>query len=77
LRELIIELVSLNDRVSMVPAMAQRLDASKRGTYRSVPEVVPTGYVGMIWNSYWFQSKLLEGFKEVLRWHTRALVPQA
>jgi LysR family hydrogen peroxide-inducible transcriptional activator len=49
--------------------MAQRLDASKRLTYRSLSGQTPTRKIAMVWNPYRFQSKLLEGFKQVLRKH--------
>jgi LysR family hydrogen peroxide-inducible transcriptional activator len=52
------ELVALNHGVSMVPAMAKRLDTSKRRTYRSVASPTPKRKI---------QSRLLEGFKEQLR----------
>jgi LysR family hydrogen peroxide-inducible transcriptional activator len=65
------ELVALDHGVSMVPAMAQRLDTSQRRTYRSISGTMPTRRVVMIWNPYRFQSKLLASFKEVLREHPR------
>jgi LysR family hydrogen peroxide-inducible transcriptional activator len=61
------ELVALNHGVSMVPAMAQRLDASKRRTYRSLYGSTPKRKIAMAWNPYHFQSKLVEAFKETLR----------
>jgi LysR family hydrogen peroxide-inducible transcriptional activator len=61
------ELVALDHGVSMVPAMAQRLDKSKRRTYRSLVSPTPKRKIAMIWNPYRFQSKLLEAFKELLR----------
>ena len=64
------ELVALDHGVSMVPAMAQRLDASKRRTYRSISGATPTRKVVMIWNPYRFQSKLLGGFKDSMREHS-------
>jgi LysR family hydrogen peroxide-inducible transcriptional activator len=63
------ELVALGHGVSMVPAMAQRLDTSKRRTYRSLAGPIPTRKIAMVWNPYRFQSRLLEAFKEVLRGH--------
>jgi LysR family hydrogen peroxide-inducible transcriptional activator len=61
------ELVALDHGISMVPAMAQRLDASKRRIYRSLSGPKPTRKIAMIWNPYRFQSRLLDEFKQLLR----------
>lgn len=62
------ELVSLNHGISMVPHMARILDQSKRRVYRSLTEQ-PTRTVGLIWNPYRFQSKLIKAFRDFLRDH--------
>jgi LysR family hydrogen peroxide-inducible transcriptional activator len=61
------ELVALDHGVSMVPAMAQRIDKSRRRRYRSLVNPTPKRRIAMIWNPYRFQSRLLEAFKGVLR----------
>ncbi|PQO40958.1 LysR family transcriptional regulator [Blastopirellula marina] len=61
------ELVSLNHGVSMIPAMAKKLDTSQRRVYRSLAGTKPTRRLAMIWNPYRFQCKLLERFKEHIR----------
>jgi LysR family hydrogen peroxide-inducible transcriptional activator len=64
------ELVALGHGVSMVPAMAQRLDASKRRVYRSLAEPAPARTIAMAWNPYRFQSQLVEAFRATLRKHS-------
>jgi LysR family hydrogen peroxide-inducible transcriptional activator len=61
------ELVALNHGVSMIPAMAQRLDNSSRRTYRSVSGPKPKRRIAMIWNPYRFQSRLVARLKDVMR----------
>jgi LysR family hydrogen peroxide-inducible transcriptional activator len=61
------ELVALGHGVSFVPAMARRLDGSKRRVYRSLAGVRPTRKVGVVRNPYRFQSKLLDAFCALLR----------
>ncbi|MEW4453947.1 LysR family transcriptional regulator [Bremerella sp. JC817] len=61
------ELVSLKHGVSMIPAMAKKLDASKRRVYRSLHGTKPTRQIAMIWNPYRFQCKLLDRFKQHIR----------
>lgn len=66
------ELVSLKHGVSMIPAMAKKLDASSRRVYRSLAGTKPTRKIAMIWNPYRFQCKLLERFKEHVRQFSKA-----
>ncbi|MBD3674030.1 MAG: LysR family transcriptional regulator [Planctomycetaceae bacterium] len=61
------ELVSLSHGVSMVPAMARRLDHSDRRVYRSFTGTKPTRKIAVAWNPYRFQSRLIESFREQLR----------
>lgn len=61
------ELVALGHGVSMIPAMARRLDESKRRVYRSLDGQKPTRKIAMVWNPYRYQSVLLERFRQELR----------
>lgn len=61
------ELVSLSHGVSMIPAMAKRVDQSERRVYRSFSGRKPMRTVAVTWNPYRFQSRLLEAFRESLR----------
>ncbi len=61
------ELVALSHGVSLIPAMAQRLDQSDRRVYRSLADPRPTRKVAVVWNPYRFQSRLLNAFRERLR----------
>ncbi len=61
------ELVSLNHGISMVPAMAQRLDRSDRRAYRSLAGTRPQRKIAMVSNPYRFQSVLLKSFLKLLR----------
>jgi len=61
------ELVSLSHGVSMIPAMARKLDQSDRRVYRSISGRKPTRKVAVVWNPYRFQSRLLKAFREGLR----------
>lgn len=61
------ELVALSHGVSMIPAMAQRLDHSTRRIYRSLSGRKPTRKIAVVWNPYRFQSRLVKAFLEHLR----------
>lgn len=61
------ELVSLAHGVSMIPAMARRLDQSDRRVYRSFAGRKPMRTVAVAWNPDRFQSRLLKAFRERLR----------
>ncbi len=61
------ELVSLSHGVSMIPAMARKLDQTDRRVYRSLAGRKPTRKVAVVWNPYRFQSRLLKAFREHLR----------
>lgn len=56
------ELVSLGHGVSLIPAMAGRMDASPRRVYRHLAEPTPTRRIVMAWNPYRFRSRLAEAF---------------
>ncbi|TWT33494.1 Hydrogen peroxide-inducible genes activator [Posidoniimonas corsicana] len=61
------ELVSLGHGVSMIPAMARRLDESPNRVYRTLAGEVPNRTIAMLWNPYRFESKLQRALKERLR----------
>lgn len=61
------ELVSLSHGVSMIPAMARKLDQSDRRVYRSIAGQKPTRTIAAVWNPYRFQSRLLKAFRDHLR----------
>lgn len=61
------ELVALGHGVSMLPAMAQRIDATDRRVYRSLSGEKPKRTIAAIWNPYRFQSRLQAAFLDRLR----------
>jgi LysR family hydrogen peroxide-inducible transcriptional activator len=61
------ELVALDHGVSIVPAMARRIDTSERRVYRTFSGERPLRTVAMLWNSYRFQSKATKALMEHLR----------
>jgi len=61
------ELVSLNHGISMVPAMAQKLDSSHRRVYRSLTGTRPSRKIAVVSNPYRFHSLLLKSFMKQLR----------
>ncbi len=63
------ELVALGHGVSIVPAMAQRLDGSERRVYRSFGGARPFRTVAMMWNPYRYQSKWVKALQDHLRGH--------
>lgn len=60
------ELVSLDHGVSMIPAMARRLDGSDTRVYRSLDGPKPTRTIAAAWNPYRFESRLLDAFRQRL-----------
>lgn len=60
------ELVSLSHGVSMIPAMARKIDQSDRRVYRSLSGKKPTRKIAVVWNPYRFQSRLLKAFRDYL-----------
>lgn len=60
------ELVSLGHGISMIPAMAKRLDRTDRRVYRSIDGTKPTRTVAAVWNPYRFRTRLLTKFREHL-----------
>lgn len=67
------ELVSLSHGVSMIPAMARKLDQSDRRVYRTLSGKKPTRKVAVAWNPYRFQSRMLEAFRGQLRQDVREM----
>jgi len=63
------ELVSLGHGVSLIPAMAARLDTSSERIYRTLNGTKPTRTVVSVTNPYRYQSKLLTSFLEAVRVH--------
>lgn len=61
------ELVSLGHGVSIVPAMARKIDTSEHRVYRSFAGEKPQRTVAMMWNSYRFQSKAVKALMDHLR----------
>lgn len=61
------ELVALGHGVSLIPAMAGRMDASPRRVYRHLAEPTPTRRIVMAWNPYRFRSRLVEAFHRELK----------
>ncbi len=61
------ELVSLSHGISMIPAMARRLDPSDRRVYRSFSGLKPRRTIVAVSNPYRFHSQLFEAFKRHLR----------
>jgi len=61
------ELVSLNHGISMVPAMAQKLDTCSHRVYRSLSGTRPSRKIAMVSNPYRFQSLLLKSLMKQLR----------
>ena len=61
------ELVSLSHGLSMIPAMARDVDQSQRRVYRSLSGKKPTRTIAVVWNPYRFQSRLIQAFRERLR----------
>lgn len=60
------ELVSLGHGVSMIPAMARRLDQSEGRVYRAIEDPTPTRTVAAVWNPYRFESRLLIALRDRL-----------
>jgi LysR family transcriptional regulator, hydrogen peroxide-inducible genes activator len=67
------ELVSLSHGVSMIPAMARKLDQSDRRVYRSIDGKKPTRKIAVVWNPYRFQSRLIEAFRDRLQVQSQGL----
>jgi LysR family hydrogen peroxide-inducible transcriptional activator len=61
------ELVALGQGVSLVPAMAARLDASPRRVYRSLSGEKPQRTLALAWHRDRYQSQLVKRFIEAAR----------
>jgi LysR family hydrogen peroxide-inducible transcriptional activator len=67
------ELVSLNHGISMVPRMAEQLDHAKTRVYRSLSGTTLKRTIGVAWDPYRFQSRLVKGALDSLREHCQSL----
>ncbi len=61
------ELVSLGHGISIIPAMAHRLDTSERRVYRSFTGAVPHRTIALAWNPHRYHSKWLRALLAHLR----------
>lgn len=61
------ELVALDHGISLIPAMARQFDTNPSRTYRSLSGSKPTRKIVMVSNPHRFQSRLRQGFKQLLR----------
>ncbi len=68
------ELVALDHGVSIVPAMARRIDATERRVYRSFNGEKPCRTVAMMWNEYRFQSNAVKALMQHLRTTTKSQI---
>lgn len=66
------ELVALGHGVSIVPAMARKIDLSERRVYRSFCGEVPRRTVAMMWNDHRAQPEPLRCMRDALRSCARA-----
>ncbi|MDP1560714.1 MAG: LysR family transcriptional regulator [Pirellulaceae bacterium] len=67
------ELVSLNHGISMVPRMAEQLDHAKTRVYRSLSGTPLKRTIGVAWDPYRFQSRLVKSALKTLREHCQAI----
>ncbi len=63
----VLELVAINHGISLIPEMARRCDSNPARVYRSLAGTKPVRTIAIVWNSYRFQSKLLQEFQAALR----------
>ncbi|MEM7478295.1 MAG: LysR family transcriptional regulator [Planctomycetota bacterium] len=61
------ELVSLGHGISIIPKMAHDLDISDRRVYRAFTGEKPIREIAMVWDSYRFQSQIMNTFRDRLR----------
>lgn len=69
----IMELVALGHGISMIPAMAKRLDTSDRRVYRSFEGSKPTRRIAVVWNPYRFESRLVRHIRSGIVDDTRQM----
>lgn len=67
------ELVALGHGLSLIPDMARKVDQDPRRVYRPITEPTPFRSIGLIWNTYRYQSQLLVNFREHLQDFCRSL----
>ena len=63
------ELVGVGHGISMVPAMAKRLDQAPNRVYASLSSPRPTRSIALAWNADRFESRLVGNVKTALREH--------
>lgn len=63
----VLELVALRHGVSIVPAMARKIDLSDQRVYRSFTAEKPRRTVAMMWNPSRFQSQAVKALMDRLR----------
>jgi len=61
------ELVALGHGVSLIPAMARRMDRGRRCEYRSLAAPAPTRTIQMAWHKDRYQSPIVKEFIQALR----------
>lgn len=61
------ELVSLQHGISIIPAMAQRLDKSKQRVYRSFSGEKPKRVIALLKNPYRYKNRFVAQFEEYIR----------
>jgi LysR family hydrogen peroxide-inducible transcriptional activator len=61
------ELVSLQHGISIIPAMAQRLDKSKRRVYREFAGEKPTRTIALLQNPYRYKHRFVVLFEKYMR----------
>ncbi len=61
------ELVSLQHGISIIPAMAQRLDKSKRRVYRAFAGEKPTRTIALLQNPYRYKHRFVSLFEKYMR----------
>lgn len=67
------ELVALQHGISIVPAMAQRLDKSKGRVYRPFAGEKPTRTIALLQNPYRYEHRFVTLFKEFIRGFAKEL----
>lgn len=67
------ELVALNHGISMVPKMAERIDHSKNRVYRSLAGSPLRRTIGIVWDPYRYQTRLIKAVIDALRAHCKEM----
>ena len=67
------ELVALQHGISIIPAMAQQLDKSKRRVYRKFAGQKPTRTIALLQNPYRYEHRFVALFKDYMRDFSKSL----